>query len=361
MGYIKKKVELESSGQSKQKVEVLSIVIPTFNSAKLLSICLEALEKQTEQKSCFEVTVADDGSTDETLQMLQQFKARSELQLQWTTIPNSGPGNARNAGVALSSGTWIGFMDADVIPHPDWVKNALKLIQQKPEAGAFEGRTEVTQRSRATPFTHQTENLDGGRYPTCNFLVRRNLAHFHPAYHIFIRNRNTFREDTDLAFSILAAGFSIIFAPELIVEHPPLPSSYLRPLVLAQRYYYDGLLSRRFPSRYRNDLDAHQIIGLKIPHLKKKLYSLFMISQIVFLGSQLLDLSDNSLFLAGSAYLLCLLMTSGASLRFANWRDLSLKDWLVFICQQHVLPWVMGYSLFRGWLDFRGEPEYSDS
>ncbi|MBT4015220.1 MAG: glycosyltransferase, partial [Deltaproteobacteria bacterium] len=84
MGYIKKKVELESSGQSKQKVEVLSIVIPTFNSAKLLSICLEALEKQTEQKSCFEVTVADDGSTDETLQMLQQFKARSELQLQWT-------------------------------------------------------------------------------------------------------------------------------------------------------------------------------------------------------------------------------------------------------------------------------------
>ncbi|MDE0788763.1 MAG: hypothetical protein OSB06_08790, partial [SAR324 cluster bacterium] len=170
-----------------------------------------------------------------------------------------------------------------------------------------------------------------------------------------------FREDTDLAFSILAAGFSIIFAPELIVEHPPLPSSYLRPLVLAQRYYYDGLLSRRFPSRYRNDLDAHQIIGLKIPHLKKKLYSLFVLSQIVFLGSQLFGLSGKSLFLAGSAYLLCLLMTAGASLRFANWRDLSLKDWLVFICQQHVLPWVMGYSLFRGWLDFRGEPEYSDS
>jgi len=247
MSYIKKKVKLESSPQSKQKAEVLSIVIPAFNSAKLLSICLKALEKQTENKSCFEVTVADDGSTDETLQMLQQFKARSELQLQWTTIPNSGPGNARNAGVALSSGTWIGFMDADVIPHPDWVKNALTLIQQKPEAGAFEGRTEVTQRSRATPFTHQTENIDGGRYPTCNFLVRRNLAHFHPAYLI------PFREDTDLAFSILAAGFPIIFAPELIVGHPPLPSNYLRPLVLARRYYYDGLLSRRFPHRYRYD------------------------------------------------------------------------------------------------------------
>jgi len=53
MSYIKKKVELESSPQSKQKAEVLSIVIPAFNSAKLLSICLEALEKQTVAKILF--------------------------------------------------------------------------------------------------------------------------------------------------------------------------------------------------------------------------------------------------------------------------------------------------------------------
>ncbi|HCV44864.1 MAG TPA: hypothetical protein DF909_02045, partial [Deltaproteobacteria bacterium] len=171
----------------------------------------------------FEVIVADDGSTDETLEMLSQFKAQTELNLQWTSIPNYGPGNARNAGVAKSAGSWIGFIDADVIPDPDWVKNAIQLIQQKPDAGAFEGRTEVTQRNLATPFTHQTENTDGGRYPTCNLLVRRNLANFHPAYLI------PFREDTDLAFSILASGYSIIFAPALIVEHPPLSSSYSRP------------------------------------------------------------------------------------------------------------------------------------
>jgi glycosyltransferase involved in cell wall biosynthesis len=58
----------------------------------------------------FEVIVADDGSTDETLEMLSQFKAQTELNLQWTSIPNYGPGNARNAGVAKSAGSWIGFM-----------------------------------------------------------------------------------------------------------------------------------------------------------------------------------------------------------------------------------------------------------
>ena len=343
----------DSTPESNTNANIFSIVIPAYNSVKLLSRCLEALEKQSAPKAEFEVTVADDGSTDETLEMLSQFKAQTELNLQWTSIPNYGPGNARNAGVAKSAGSWIGFIDADVIPDPDWVKNAIQLIQQKPDAGAFEGRTEVTQRNLATPFTHQTENTDGGRYPTCNLLVRRNLANFHPAYLI------PFREDTDLAFSILASGYSIIFAPALIVEHPPLSSSYSRPLVLARRYYYDGLLARRFPSRYQLELDAHQIFGLKIPHLKRKLYAIFVLSQIVFLAALLFGSSASGMLLPLSAYLAGLCVTAGASLRYANLRDLSLQDWLVFVSQLHVLPWVMGYSLLRGWLDFRGEPEFS--
>ena len=348
-----KNVVPDSTPERNTNVDIFSIVIPAYNSAKLLSRCLEALEKQSAPKAEFEVTVADDGSTDETLEMLSQFKAQTELNLQWTSIPNYGPGNARNAGVAKSAGSWIGFIDADVIPDPDWVKNAIQLIQQKPDAGAFEGRTEVTQRNLATPFTHQTENTDGGRYPTCNLLVRRNLANFHPAYLI------PFREDTDLAFSILASGYSIIFAPALIVEHPPLSSSYSRPLVLARRYYYDGLLARRFPSRYQLELDAHQIFGLKIPHLKRKLYAIFVLSQIVFLAALLFGSSASGMLLPLSAYLAGLCVTAGASLRYANLRDLSLQDWLVFVSQLHVLPWVMGYSLLRGWLDFRGEPEFS--
>jgi len=348
-----KNVVPDSTPESNTNANIFSIVIPAYNSVKLLSRCLEALEKQSAPKAEFEVTVADDGSTDETLEMLSQFKAQTELNLQWTSIPNSGPGNARNAGVAKSAGSWIGFIDADVIPDPDWVKNAIQLIQQKPDAGAFEGRTEVTQRNLATPFTHQTENTDGGRYPTCNFLVRRNLASFHPAYLI------PFREDTDLAFSILASGYSIIFAPELIVEHPPLSSSYSRPLVLARRYYYDGLLARRFPSRYQLELDAHQIFGLKIPHLKRKLYAIFVLSQIVFLAALLFGSSASGMLLPLSAYLAGLCLTAGASLRYANLMDLSLQDWLVFVSQLHVLPWVMGYSLLRGWFDFRGEPEFS--
>jgi len=346
-------IQKEKSTDNNDSV-ILSIVIPSYNSAKLLSRCISALENQSAKKAYFEITVANDGSTDETVEMLENFKAKTELKLQWTTIKNSGPATARNAGVAITSGPWIGFLDADVIPHPDWVETALELIRSNPNAGAFEGRTEVTQRGRATPFTHQTGNTEGGRYPTCNLIVRKNLAHFHQAYKI------PFREDTDLAFSILESGYPIIFASELAVEHPPLESSYSRPFILARRYYYDGLLARRFPSRYHNELDAHKILGLKIPHLKRKLYAIFMLSQIIFLTGILAGFSGSEIMLIGVSYLMIFAATAAGGLRYANLKELSLKDWLVYFFQLQLIPWVMSYSLFRGWLDFRHEPEFSD-
>ena len=352
MSNLKNVIQAEKNKDNYDSV-ILSIVIPSYNSVKLLSRCINALENQSAKKVFFEIAITDDGSTDETLEMLGAFKSRSELNLQWINIKNSGPATARNTGISISSGIWIGFLDADVIPHPDWVETALELIRDNPNAGAFEGRTKVTQRGRATPFTHQTENYEGGRYLTCNLIVRKNLAHFHQAYKI------PFREDTDLAFSILESGYPIIFASELAVEHPPLASSYSRPFILARRYYYDGLLARRFPSRYHDQLDAHKILGLKIPHLKRKLYAIFMLSQIIFLTGIIDGFSGSEILLIGVSYIIIFAATAAGGLRYANLKELSLKDWLVYFLQQQLLPWVMSYSLFHGWLDFRHEPKFS--
>tara|TARA_Y100001970_G_C14235655_1_gene861616 strand:- start:262 stop:1371 length:1110 start_codon:yes stop_codon:yes gene_type:complete len=347
-----KKNNKESIPGKNFKPADFSIVIPTFNSVNLLLRCLEALEKQSAHKSKFEVVVSDDGSSDKTVETLSEFQTKTKLNFKWTTILNSGPGNARNAGVKISSGSWIGFLDADVIPNYNWVDNSIKLIQKNPYAGAFEGCTKVSQREIATPFSHQTENLNGGRYPTCNFLVRRSLARFYSAYKI------PFREDTDLAFSILESGYEIIFSPELIVEHPPLPSKYSRPIFLARRYYYDGLLARRFPYRYRLELDSHQILGIKIPHLKKKLFTIFAVSQIILL--YVLTSEINSFILPSVFFYVTNIFVSAAtSLRFSNLMILSLKDWLVFFVQLNIIPWIMGYSLIRGWYDFRKEKEFS--
>ena len=102
---------------------------------------------------------------------------------------------ATNISLALKKlGCKIGLLDADVQASPNWVESALNLVSTNPNAGAIEGQTLVVNREEITPLTHQTENCQGGRYPTCNMLVRKQFCYFHSGYKI------PFREDTDLAF-----------------------------------------------------------------------------------------------------------------------------------------------------------------
>lgn len=89
-----------------------SIIIPTYNRAKLLKRCLDSLCSQTYKN--FEVIVCDDGSIDETNLIVSQFESR--LNLKYIYEENwGGPARPRNNGIKESSGEWICFLDSD-----DW-------------------------------------------------------------------------------------------------------------------------------------------------------------------------------------------------------------------------------------------------
>ena len=139
----------------------ISVVIPSYNSKKLVQQCLRSLEKQTASLSSFEVIVVDDGSNDGTIEMLKEFQKKTPLKLKSQYISNSGPATARNIGVQQAATDWIALLDADVIADMDWIKRALELIEQFPDVAGFEGRTIVSDRHKLTPFTHQTHSTMG--------------------------------------------------------------------------------------------------------------------------------------------------------------------------------------------------------
>ncbi len=334
----------------------ISVVIPTYNSKDLLNRCLVSLEKQTAPLSAFEVIVIDDGSNDRTFEMLEAFATKTSLKLKSQHIPNSGPASARNLGVSHAEADWVAFLDADVIAHEDWVQRALDLIEKSPNLAGFEGRTIVSERHKLTPFTHQTENFYGGRYPTCNMVLRKIYCQFYTKYRI------PFREDTDLAFCILESGRTIQFDEELIVYHPPLAANYLRPLKLAARYEYDGLLRRRFPRRYRNSLDAHPFLGIPIPHIKQKVYGVFLLTQILFvLGGLTLPWDSGEFVTISSIFLISYLLTWWMGIRNTLPTSRGLKDQLVLAGVILAVPWVMYLHLFKGFLQFRHEKPFSSS
>jgi len=98
--------------ENKMKVR-FSVVIPVYNRAKFLRQAIDSVLSQS--FTDFEVIAVDDGSTDESLEILNSYGSCVKVIQQ----ANQGPGVARNAGVALAQGEYIAFLDSDdfFFPH----------------------------------------------------------------------------------------------------------------------------------------------------------------------------------------------------------------------------------------------------
>ena len=99
----------------------LSVIIPTYHRPDQLLLTLAALERQTFPPREFEVIVVDDGSTDETGELIKEYRAPFALHL--LTVNNRrGPAHARNVGIAQARGGCIVFCDADFLVLPDFLQ-----------------------------------------------------------------------------------------------------------------------------------------------------------------------------------------------------------------------------------------------
>lgn len=89
---------------------VFSVIIPIFNSENYISDCLDSLLSQSFQS--FEVVCVNDGSTDSSLQILEEYSQR-DSRIKVKTIVNSGVSIARNVGLETASGDYVVFLDSD--------------------------------------------------------------------------------------------------------------------------------------------------------------------------------------------------------------------------------------------------------
>lgn len=105
-----------------------SIIIPAYNSEKYLSDAVGSVSRQTYAE--WECIIVDDGSADATGSLADQFAA-ADARVRVIHQSNAGVGAARNAGLDVATGDWIGFLDADDELHP----KALEIL-----AGVAAGR-----------------------------------------------------------------------------------------------------------------------------------------------------------------------------------------------------------------------------
>jgi glycosyltransferase involved in cell wall biosynthesis len=110
----------------------ISVIIPTYNRSRLLAYTLTSLLKQDLAKNRFEVIVTDDGSTDDTREMVREFEPL--MNVKYTFQENKGyrPGLARNRGIRIAEGEVCLFIDSSVILNVNCLSRHIAFYTETP-------------------------------------------------------------------------------------------------------------------------------------------------------------------------------------------------------------------------------------
>ena len=110
----------------------VSVIIPTYNRAAMLSLAIDSVRSQTFHE--WELIVVDDGSTDGTAEIVRRA-AREDAKIRLVQQPNRGLAEARNAGIRVSRGTYLAFLDDDDRWLPEKLELQVRCMERSPKPG----------------------------------------------------------------------------------------------------------------------------------------------------------------------------------------------------------------------------------
>ncbi|MFN8443095.1 MAG: glycosyltransferase family A protein [Caldilineaceae bacterium] len=114
----------------------ISVVVPVYNGARYLGAAIESILAQGWQR--LELLVVDDGSTDQSVQIAEEYSP----QVQCIRQANAGPGAARNRGVEAAQGEFLAFLDADDLWPPDKLALQIDYLYKHPALDMVFGQVE---------------------------------------------------------------------------------------------------------------------------------------------------------------------------------------------------------------------------
>lgn len=158
---------------------LLSVIVPAYNVERYIAETIFSLQEQTVKD--LEIIIVNDGSTDSTLNVVKQFQG--DVRTKIITQRNQGCCSARNSGIRMARGQYIGFCDADDRWHPEKAALHIKYLAENPgidltfswwrlvdENGNSTGRFKACKRTSIELEDLLKENLVGS---TSNVVLRR--------------------------------------------------------------------------------------------------------------------------------------------------------------------------------------------
>ncbi len=240
----------------------LSVIVCTYNRGAGLRGLLEGFKAKSDKldASAWELLVVDNGSTDNTAEIVDGFVKEKALPIRYLCEPTPGKSHALNSGVMEARSDFFVFVDDDVILDDGWYPAILNALERDDYA-MFGGRVLPI---ISTPLPAYLLDRNGLPIPYNGPIVRHDYGDVERVYtesmarpigaNMFVRRAaferyGLFRtdlgplkengvgnEDTEVGFRLTAAGEKLLYLPRALVYHP-IPAHRLTKAFF-QRYYF---------------------------------------------------------------------------------------------------------------------------
>jgi len=241
----------------------VSVVIPSYNHAAYIRRAIESVLAQTHAD--FELIVVDDGSSDNSLQVIHEF---NDPRMRVIDQENQGAHAAINRGIELAQGRYVAILNSDDAYTPDRLEKMLALLKADSSAGLAGSYIQVIDHEgkrlgvkhafkdlEPWPLAHPELSFRAGDDPFAALLTENHLAttsnfFFERSWHARVGGFRPLRytHDWDFALGVTrAAGGKLCIAPEPLLEYRIHPHNTIRENKAAMIYEICWVLAVHLP------------------------------------------------------------------------------------------------------------------
>jgi GT2 family glycosyltransferase len=245
-------VRVEPSATQPPQLPSCSIVVPVFNRAAFTKSCLLGIERSISlDRIQHEVIVVDNGSTDETSELLRSWSGSRSNARVISLGRNLGFAKACNEGARMARGHYLAMLNNDTLPTPGWLESMVQLAEGKPGVGivgskllypdgkiqhigmAF-GENRIPRhifRGFPSNIRPAKESRECQAVTGACLLVKKEIYDVVGGMDEMYRNSY---EDTDLCLKVRARGYRVLVCADSVV------------------YHFEGMSEGRFAHDFRN-------------------------------------------------------------------------------------------------------------
>ena len=242
--------EAPLGGEGHEALPRISVVVCTHNGSRTIGETLARLQELDYPD--YEIIVVNDGSTDESLRVIQGYGVRL------ISTENHGLSSARNTGLKAATGEIVAYIDDDAYPDPHWLRYLAHALRTEPWVAvggpnvvpaSDPWMAQCVARAPGGPMHVLISDREAEHIPGCNMAFRKEaleaIGGFDPRY-------VAAGDDVDVCWQILERGWTIGFHPGAMVWHHRRPSlaRYWKQQVGYGKA--EALLESKWPLRYNS-------------------------------------------------------------------------------------------------------------